>query len=836
MENGNVIKKNKETCVVYQGQELSLNENMLYLDGSLEEAAMAECPYLYNDIRSLIEAVNGKKEQKEPVTVYIAPGVYWIDDPDATDILQRKEGEEVPFGQVVECDTLKWIGLCEDAGQVILAGNRGQSHGANGNYTMFCFKVRDLELANLTIGNYCSIDLIYPERPQWNHARRTSAITQAQLGMQFGDKLLSTNCNFVSRLNLFPVSGGERCLYVRCHFESTDDALNGKAVYVDCDFDFYGNRPIYYTRDSGAVFLHCLFKGCIIAENVERKQYFTKEGGPVTVVDCEYVRQSPEREDAYTEEPGIAWTKYPAPSLRCYQSNMLCHGEQVLIAGEDAPETVCMDGKEILCAYKLEGDGREVYNTYNLLRGEDNWDPMQVRGLSEKAGRDRIPTLLTVEASGEEIISGETSISLKAQADYFYGGRAEDVRISYVVRDEDKAYVRLTDHGDRTCLAEGINGGDRAKDVVICAVTSQGLEGAVKLCVYPSLMEAPAFKEGPKVEMGAGVAKACYEADFSGYEDHSLISWYRCKDADGRDAVPVAVSRNDIPMKEYPLTRADVGYYLMIRVETGHIRSHRGEGSCAVSHRRVEEGDVGSVGGHRLVTDFGHIPTGIQDKILPGFWTMDRYRPADTAEFGRWEEGDSKEPWKYGETGNGSIGQGLYQGVQGARLMYTPLDGCYGDMTLEILADPAKTAGQGFGNAGQYMDLCVKFDTKTLTGYGVRILRSPEASDGVRFLFVKYDHGTVCFLNEGILTSCYHTGCRICISVEGNLLSVHARSEIAENGEKTKYASRVDMSVEIEENPFGGIAVQHTGTPGTGGWQNTTLLHELGIEWKGAKT
>ena len=31
----------------------------------------------------------------------------------------------------------------------------------------------------------------------------------------------------------------------------------------------------------------------------------------------------------------------------------------------------------------------------------------------------------------------------------------------------------------------------------------------------------------------------------------------------------------------------------------------------------------------------------------------------------------------------------------------------------------------------------------------------------------------------------------------------------------------------------GGVAIQHTGTLGAGGWQNTTMLHNLDITWEG---
>ena len=59
-----------------------------------------------------------------------------------------------------------------------------------------------------------------------NQAKRTDTITQAQLADMSGDKMFADNCNFISRLNLVPISGASRNLYNNCHFESTDDALN----------------------------------------------------------------------------------------------------------------------------------------------------------------------------------------------------------------------------------------------------------------------------------------------------------------------------------------------------------------------------------------------------------------------------------------------------------------------------------------------------------------------------------------------------------------------------------------------------------------------------------
>ena len=38
-----------------------------------------------------------------------------------------------------------------------------------------------------------------------------------------------------------------------------------------------------------------------------------------------------------------------------------------------------MDQLKQLKAFRLEENEEVVYNTYNLLRGEDDWDPLQVK-------------------------------------------------------------------------------------------------------------------------------------------------------------------------------------------------------------------------------------------------------------------------------------------------------------------------------------------------------------------------------------------------------------------------------------------------------------------------
>lgn len=816
------------TYIKYQGETIQLSETAIYVDGSLSDELAAQYPYVYNDITKALSAdalKNGTADK--PMTVYVAPYVYWIDDPAATDTVQKTEGYSVPYGMVVNSDYLTIKGLTGNPDNVVLAGNRGQSHASNGNYTMFRFNcIGALTVKNITIGNYCSVDLDYPLMSELNQAKRTDTITQAQLADMSGDKMFADNCNFISRLNLVPISGASRNLYNNCHFESTDDALNGNAVYVGCDFDFYGNRPLYSSYNTGSTFLGCTFNCKILNVEAEPTQFFTKEGGTITAVDCVY--------NSNLSVPiTMGWTKFPSDSLKCYQSNIIHNGKNITIGGEGAKETVDMTGKSVLNAYKVVSGGKTYYNTYNLLKGTDDWDPLGVKDVIAAAGQEAVATQLTIKSDVSEIESGKETASVGGTVNYFYGTNDTTQKITYSVSDEDKAYVKLTDNGDGTCKVEGTNNDDAAKKVIINASTESGLEAAVGITVKPSKLDAPEYIKTPVITNdGQGSLKVDYSLDLGSREDMSAISWYRCTDAEGSNKVLVAVTRNDSPEYTYKLTAGDVGYYIMAKVESKNIRSDYGTPVNTVYDKAIGVKDVRS---KNLSTDFSNFPNTKQSEIKAGFWTVDYNRPADTESFGKWQGADTEEPWVYGVTGNGCVGAGLYQGTQGSRLMYTPVEGTYGDMSLKLVVDPAKTAGQGFGSAGQYMDVLLKFDTSTLTGYGLRIIRTKASSNAVTFVLVKYDNGAVTEISDEVIASCYVTGCTISLKTEGNKLTAHVETpteQLADQAAKG-YPHVVDLTADIAANSFGGVAIQHTGTTGTGGWQNTTMLHNLDITWEG---
>ena len=160
--------------------------------------------------------------------------------------------------------------------------------------------------------------------------------------------------------------------------------------------------------------------------------------------------------------------------------------------------------------------------------------------------------------------------------------------------------------------------------------------------------------------------------------------------------------------------------------------------------------------------------------------------------------------------------------------MYTPVKRTYNSMSLILDVDPTKTAGQGFGSAtGQYMDVCLKFDTETLTGYGLRIIRTTKHAKAVDFYLVRYHHGTITSLTDSVSATCYRTGCTISLHFNEGVLTADVTTKTPQPANST-LPHEVHLRAKVEQNPFGGIHIQHTGSCG----ESTTMLHRLKAQWQ----
>ena len=99
-----------------------LDAHHLYLDARLDKSE--NHPYAYSGFREAAAHFG------DSCTLYIAPNVYWVDDPDHPEVVTGQNGRE-PFGIVIRAKKLHFIGLSDDARQTILASQRGQMQGCS---------------------------------------------------------------------------------------------------------------------------------------------------------------------------------------------------------------------------------------------------------------------------------------------------------------------------------------------------------------------------------------------------------------------------------------------------------------------------------------------------------------------------------------------------------------------------------------------------------------------------------------------------------------------------------------------------------------------------------
>lgn len=705
--------------------------------------ASSSIPYTY---RTFQEAV---AHLQDSTVVYVKPGVYWIDDPDDATVKVSKDGRG-PFGMVVRARNLRLVGLCERPEDVVLASRRGQTQGAVGNFTMFDFWCGTLKVENLTMGNYCNVDLVYPRNPRLNRAKRSAAITQAHVGYVHGDSLLAQNVRFISRLNLNPLNGARYSCYEDCHFECTDDALNGTAIYRRCNFDLYGQKPFWSTFGAGAMFIDCDFN--VMGAN--REMYFCKQGGPVTVIDCRY--------HAPSDSVYIGWTAYPQPWLRCYQKNFTLNGRPYVIGN------------------------RQPQNTLS---------PAFLN-----AGMATVP-FLSVSKQDATLLTGLDTLLLSS-----------DGQVSWSVQQGFEAYAKLVPMSDGRVKVVPTNYSDERVDFCVVATAADGREAACHITVKPSMLEAPALVKKPRIVQRGAQLTLEYALALQGRRDESRVTWYR-------DGIPVATSHLS-PASTLTVDDSYHQHTVKAVIMPKHQRSDYGQPvSAEIKVRRAPRC-------HTLETDFSQFYCHWQPVVAEGLWTVDGYKPSDTSEYD-WAFRRQEPMWEYGEGFNGAVGTGLLQAQRGARLMYTAVKRTYNNMSLTLFVDPTKTAGQGFGSAtGQYLDVCLKFDTETLTGYGLRIIRTTKHAKAVDFYLVRYDRGKTTPLTEPVSSTCYRTNCTISLQFTDGLLSADVTTATPRPADST-LPHEVHLQARVEANPFGGIHIQHTGSCG----ESTTMLHRLKAVW-----
>ncbi len=373
----------------------------------------------------------------------------------------------------------------------------------------------------------------------------------------------------------------------------------------------------------------------------------------------------------------------------------------------DGKPAVIMDGSEgdKTFAYTREISDQEAlaFNPWNLLRGNDNWDPSGTKDKYEAAGQGSLIYRLALTNANASIRTGGQGAQIGATVT---PPRGADRSIKWSTTSD---LVTLTANGANVTVT-GKNAGTKPEYVPVTATAANGAYLNAWVFVEPKYIDPPKLTSAPKVNAPVnGKVSVSYTLDLGTNEDQSVISWHLCTDNAGSNAREIATSRGNIPMKEYTLSTGDIGKFLRVSVQPKHQISDPGQAVVANSEKAITAEDVGTTTVDPNFRNFV-VPTTTSATYTSGSWTF----------LGTWT----------------TVADDAFLNGYGVRVASKPAsmlfqqDGDFGDMQLDIFMTPEKTEGMGFGSPGsaadgdnnQKSDIFIKYDPRTRTGYSLRLL------------------------------------------------------------------------------------------------------------------
>lgn len=91
--------------IVYKGNKIELGPQAFFISGQLTDEEAAKYRYVFNSVNEASKHLTDGTEES-PMLLYIAPYVYWIDDPDDPSIRVPELEGRTPFGLEIECEWL----------------------------------------------------------------------------------------------------------------------------------------------------------------------------------------------------------------------------------------------------------------------------------------------------------------------------------------------------------------------------------------------------------------------------------------------------------------------------------------------------------------------------------------------------------------------------------------------------------------------------------------------------------------------------------------------------------------------------------------------------------
>lgn len=823
---------------------MTFSENVLYVNQTLAENRA----YQYKSLREAVAAAKpGTKDN--PTRIYLAPDVYWVDDYEK----EEDRAADDLIGLIIEKPYITLIGMTGNPEDVVIASDRGQNAGANGNFNTIGI-ADGFHAKDLTIGNYCNIDLIYKRDESKNHIRRQQSITQAQAvtkapGVLEMDEWYFENCHIVSRLNLFSRDERpKRSLLKDCHLECTDDALGTGyiSLFVNCDIELYSNTPCGGASHYLQAFLGCRFTTYLADDKTITLCKNTK---PFVFIDCEFGG----------DMTGMEWKPGKlADDLRQIVYHNTLHGEPFTIS-PGRPELSVVPDERQRQAFQVGGE----YNVYNLLNGAGyrEWDPLEQKSRMTSAAWNIQFSYKGIQKDVTPVIEGNEEDAIEITP-VVLGGKDKTV-----VWSTEAPELRLEPLENGNVIVKAKNDTLADKKVCLMATAGNGLQKVLHLIAAPRQQEAPEVIGAVTLSRPTD-GKIAVTYQLSGDEaipDRSRVNWYRAGKSDGSDKVMIArttyVKTDAVPLKEYTIRPVDAGCYIMCEVIPQRVNSRAGIASFSAVSDRITEADAAEEQKRRYVVDLEHLAYIAaeydstkryyewRNDFVSGNWYGGFYLPAEYREGAVWadkayELRPEECPFTFAAGVSGAAGTvGLQTATQGARLVYADDTECE-NMSLVLTLSPHKTGAQGFGSAKQYLDIYFKYDVRTMSGYGLRIARVPEidnplladyAAKSCSFVLMEYKNGMATALEPAVVATAFLPGCTIVLDMRDGVWTADVVTVTPQGSE---YPPEMPHEVHMEHrfseavNRYSGFGFQHTGTAGAGKSGNRITIHSCEVRRK----
>ncbi|MGC5166376.1 InlB B-repeat-containing protein [Luteimicrobium sp. DT211] len=799
-------------------------------------------PYVAATLQTLGTLSDDQRHLTLPAgtTVYVAPGVYW------TDLTYREGGVIDPpnVGLSILGDDVALLGLTDDATDAIVAGNRGEGGetglGANGSWYSLGVS-SGFRSENLTIANYAQQDLVYPRDPSQDVAKRIDSKNHAEVltradGTGTPDRLTFDNTRFVGYLNMMANLTPARAYFKDSFFQLTDDSIfsGGTNVYEHCTFHFFGNHPSYSGADDGgiAVLLDSTVVG--MPQMTATDLYLAKQSNAIgpdadaifAVLDTQFTGRI----------QSVEWENVVREDARHFVSNNTIGDDaKPLVISPSQPQTSVTLTGDALDAFKV-GD---VYNVYNLLKGDDGWDPTHQHDAAWEP-YSNLPYRFLVGAAGKTLYSDRTDDTNRAvltPAPAPVG--SVDARATSWSYDRDLLDGTVDAATGAITLTAKPNRTGAVVKTIVTGTLPSGLSAGATLSVRPVTVPAPVVSS-PAIAIGKNVATLRYTLDQLGYKDTSVIDWYRESGPDTTDGVHIGTMRNDAagffvddPYTDYDLSTYDVGSYLRAVITPKYEFSGAGAPVTVRTTRAVTAADVTDA---TLHTDFRNLFLTDEDHLTTqGRWFFDRV--SGTAV-----------PWGWGIGTNGTDkvwGLQNNTGGTGTRLVLGQ-PGSYGDMSFTVDYSSSKVEGQGFGGNGQFLDLYVKYDPATRTGYGLHVERTAAGgSNATTWTLARFDGETRTALTEPQRTAAFMPKSTVSVFVAGDTLGVTASTlssrtplQVEQGLANTVDLSWTDDTGALAQSTAGGVGIRINNSgnssydyAGSGtATNNTVMLHDVSVD------